>query len=100
MRGRDIKKIVDDYYQVDTLVKSMKRKYARPRQLVHYLCRKYTFLTTQQIANLTNINCHTTILFSVRSINKLSYKYPEFADEIREVEGIIESKLKKDVDRG
>lgn len=100
MRGNTIKQIVEKFYGVDVTTKSKERRYTRPRQVVHYLCLKYTKLTKKQIAYLTNINHHTTILFSERSVKRLRYKYEEFDKIIREFEIAIETQtpLINDID--
>ena len=93
MKGYEIKKIVGAYYNVDMDSKSRKREFVRPRQVAHYLCRKYTNLSFYLITRVfPNTKNHTTIIFGVANIEKLLKSDKETISNVIRLEKIIKNK--------
>jgi chromosomal replication initiation ATPase DnaA len=94
MRGRDIKRIVEEYYGVSLNKKSMKRQFVRPRQVAQYLIRQRTKLSAVSTGRLFRNIDHTTILSNVKKIEELKINCPETSADLQDIEAIIENKLK------
>jgi chromosomal replication initiation ATPase DnaA len=94
MRGRDIRQIVAEYYKVNIQKKGREVRFTRPRQVAQYLIRKHTKLSSTSTGRLFRNADHTTILSNVKKIEELKINCPEISAEIRDIEAIIENKLK------
>ncbi|MGE3867728.1 MAG: DnaA/Hda family protein, partial [Hyphomonadaceae bacterium] len=68
------------------LAKTHKRAIARPRQIVMYLCRKYTRRSFPDLANRLGGKHHTTILYGAERITELLVKDEALNREIVEIE--------------
>lgn len=68
------------------LAKTHRRSIARPRQVVMYLCRKYTRRSFPDLANRLGGLHHTTVLYGADRINNLLAKDEPLRREVGEIE--------------
>ena len=90
----DIKNIVSEHFNIsvdDIESKSHKREFSTPRQIAHYLARKHTNLTLENIGFLIGKRHYCTVLYSVESITDLLC----FDKQIQTDVEIIEKRLNK-----
>lgn len=75
-----IQRVVADHYSLkvsDLRAKDNSRRIAEPRQIAMYLCRELTETSLPQIGKAFGGKHHTTVLHSVRKIEKLKDKDPQ-----------------------
>ncbi|MDH4271014.1 MAG: chromosomal replication initiator protein DnaA, partial [Candidatus Aminicenantes bacterium] len=65
-------------------------KVAFPRQISMYLCKELAKSSLPEIGKKFGGKHHTTVLYSVRKIQKLRRKNPEFNKEINNLIGLIQ----------
>ena len=65
-------------------------KVAFPRQVAMYLCKDLAKLSLPEIGKKFGGKHHTTVLYSVRKIEKMRRKNPEFNKEINNLIGLIQ----------
>lgn len=81
-----IKKRVAAHYDVsleDLIGTKRHAAIARPRQIVMYLCKKYTKRSYPDIAARMGGRDHTTVMHAVKRITKLMETNPKFAEEMQ-----------------
>ena len=83
-----INQFVADYFKIslsDMLGKSRLREFAEPRQIAHYLCRKFTNKTLHIIAKKCNKD-HATCLHSAKAVKNLIQTNRIFREKIQDIE--------------
>jgi chromosomal replication initiator protein len=89
-----IKRIVCDYYHItiDDLAKnSKKQEYCLPRQIAHYLTKKYTNEHLATIGNAIGNKDHATVIHSCRTICNIIETDKRFRTQIEEIERRIKA---------
>jgi len=96
MKAVDIKRMVNNYYHIDTDLPTRCYEVARPRQIVMYLCREYTSLSLPQISRLfPNMRGeHTTVMNACYRVKRLIGENPVIAKDILALVKIIENNAK------
>lgn len=77
--------IVSEHYNIsisDMISKKKSKEIAYPRQIVMYLCRKYTTASLQAVGNMLGKRDHTTIIHGAEKIEKDLQKNPSLQNSI------------------
>lgn len=77
--------IVSEHYNIsisDMISKKKSKEIAYPRQIVMYLCRKYTTASLQAVGNMLGKRDHTTIIHGSEKIEKDLQKNPSLQNSI------------------
>jgi|WetSurMetagenome_2_1015567.scaffolds.fasta_scaffold709205_2 chromosomal replication initiator protein len=69
--------------------KNRRREFVNARQIAFYLLSKHTSLTYRQIGLLFGGRDHTTVIYGIKTINKLSPLYKSISNDI----SILENKI-------
>jgi len=88
----DIKSLTAGYFNISpaTLVSNRrKRAYSYPRQLAMYLCRKYTDLSFKEIGDSFGHKDHSTVIYSVRRIEKQKAQKKDIQDDLKNIENLL-----------
>jgi chromosomal replication initiator protein len=91
----EIRQCVCDYFGVTQIqLEGSRGKGIVPwaRHVFCYMCRKYTVLTQEAIANILNRD-HTTIIHSVKVVQDNISTYNEFKEQISLIESNIDDKV-------
>ena len=89
---KDIQSITSGYFNIslsELLSHEKKRKYSYPRQLAMYLCRKYTYLSLQEIGALFEDRDHSTVLYAVKQIEEKKDKNKKILKDINNLVNLI-----------
>ena len=70
LKGRYIKKIIAEYYQVDINSTSRERRFVYARWMGMLMCRLTTNLSYPQIAGLFNMRDHTTVIYGIKKVTE------------------------------
>ena len=87
-----IKKVVCEFYKIKPEkidIKCRKREIVIPRQIIHYLARLFTTLSTNQISKKVGNLTHATIINSVTSIQNLIDTDKTFRNQIEEIKKLL-----------
>lgn len=90
MRGNTIKDLVGKYYRVNMELSSRKPVAVRPRQVAMYLCRQYTKLSYNQIANIFGGMDHSTVMNNCQKIAELMAEDSVLVRQIEELNNQLE----------
>jgi len=71
--------------------KSRKPEIVRPRQLVHYFCKKHTDCSYPTIGRKVGGKDHATVMHSIKVINNLYETEADFRKKVDEINDIFES---------
>ena len=66
-----------------------KRSFSYPRQLAMYLCRKYTDLSFKEIGDSFGHKDHSTVIYSVRRIEKQKAQKKDIQDDLKNIETLL-----------
>ena len=89
---KDIQSITSGYFNIslsELLSHEKKRKYSYPRQLAMYLCRKYTYLSLQEIGALFEDRDHSTVLYAIKQIEEKKDKNKKILKDINNLVNLI-----------
>lgn len=85
----DIARYVAEEFDIevdDLRSNSRARKFAQPRQVVMYLCRKHTEQTLKAIAKKLRLKQHTTVMHGVEKVEDLMAQDAEFRSQVEGLE--------------
>ena len=91
----DIQKKVADYYKIrvaDMHSKRRPRVIAYPRQIAMYLIRGMTNLPVVEIGKVFDNRDHSTVLYSLKQVEKQMKKDPAFAETVKEIKTNINNR--------
>jgi chromosomal replication initiation ATPase DnaA len=77
LHSYDICKVVCEYFEIEleeVMSRSRKRESAITRHIVRYFYSEYTAMNLNQIAKVTFATDHTTVIHSIKTVNKLVLK--------------------------
>ena len=83
-----------EYYQLPIsriLSKTRKRGVVVPRQMVHYLAKRYKTDTMEEIALATGLTNHATVIYSANLISQEKRLYPDKLTDIKQIIKILRS---------
>ncbi len=89
---QQIQKITARFFDLslaDLLSKSKKRKYAYPRQLAMYLCRRYTDWSFKEIGIAFRKKDHSSVIYAVQHITRAREENDRIRKDILEIENLI-----------
>ena len=89
---KDIQSITAGYFNIsvsELISHKKKRIYSYPRQLAMYLCRKYTYLSLQEIGALFEDRDHSTVIYAVKQIEEKRDKNKKILNDINNLINLI-----------
>lgn len=86
---KEIKEIVEKYFNTDFSVKSSLREYVYPKSILCYLLRQKTPLSIREIRNLLGYKSNQVILYHIETIksNQLINKF--IKKDLEEIENLL-----------
>lgn len=89
MKEKEIKEIIETYFNTDFNVKSSLREYVYPKSVLCYLLRQKTHLSIREIKNLIGYKSSQVILYHIESI-KANQKINKFIKkDLEEIEKLL-----------
>jgi len=88
----DIKSITAGYFNIslsEIISPKKQRVFSYPRQLGMYLCRKHTDLSYNEIGYSFGRKDHSTVIYSVRRIEKLRNKRKDIQEDLNRLESLF-----------
>jgi len=88
----DIKSITVGYFNIslsEIISHKKQRVLSYPRQLAMYLCRKHTDLSYKEIGYSFGRKDHSTVIYSVRRVEKLRNKRKDIQDDLNRIENLL-----------
>jgi len=88
----DIKSITADYFNIslsEIISQKKQRVFSYPRQLAMFLCRKHTDLSFKEIGYSFGRKDHSTVIYSVRRVEKLRIKRKDILDDLNRLESLF-----------
>ena len=88
----DIKSITAGYFNIslsEMISHKKQRVFSYPRQLAMYLSRKYTDLSYKEIGYSFGRKDHSTVIYSVRRLEKLMNKRKDIKEDLMRIEGLF-----------
>ena len=88
----DIKSITAGYFNIslsEIISHKKQRVFSYPRQLAMYLCRKHTDLSFKEIGYSFGRKDHSTVIYSVRRVEKLKNKRKDILEDLNRLESLF-----------
>ena len=88
----DIKSITAGYFNIslsEIISHKKQRVFSYPRQLAMYLCRKHTDLSYKEIGYSFGRKDHSTVIYSVRRVEKLRNKRKDIQEDLIRLESLF-----------
>ncbi|MFH1351354.1 MAG: chromosomal replication initiator protein DnaA [Pseudomonadota bacterium] len=88
----EIKNIIADFFNIsvsDLISNKKQRRYTYPRQLALYLCRKHINLSFKGIGEAFGHRNHSTVIHSIRKIEKSKSQKKEILDDLSKIERVL-----------
>lgn len=89
---KDIQSITAGYFNIpisEMLSHKKKKVYSYPRQLAMYICKNHTYLSLQEIGALFENRDHSTVIYSVKQIEKKIHKDKNILNDINNLTKLI-----------